>query len=133
MYNFEELYCVNSKLNGVFFTKIIFCMCHVRPLPKHVLVERRVVSGGKRETVGGDKGRTERRVRDCGTTETRVCMWFWGGAPFRAAAVALIGGRCGVFSGFGQSFCPWISDEFSNALVFAGQAGFAGTRVKSVK
>ena len=95
--------------------------------------ERRVVSGGKRETVGGDKGRTERRVRDCGTTETRVCMWFWGGAPFRAAAVALIGGRCGVFSGFGQSFCPWISDEFSNALVFAGQAGFAGTRVKSVK
>ena len=33
--------------------------------------ERRVVSGGKRETVGGDKGRTE-RVRDCGTTEVLV-------------------------------------------------------------
>ena len=58
---------------------------------------------------GGDSGRWIVRadgeegpgLRDDGDARLHVVL---GGAPFRAAAVALIGGRCGVFSGFGQSF-----------------------------
>ena len=71
--------------------------------------------------MGGDKGRTERGgsgLRDDGDARVHVVL---GGvaAPFRAAAVALIGGSVRGLFGFGrQCFCPWISDEFSNALDF---------------
>ena len=74
---------------------------------------------------GGDsgrcKGRTERRVQDCGTTETRVCMWSGGGGgTVRAAAAVLFGGSVWVLFGFvSGSGSGCMRDEFLNAIFWS--------------